>query len=373
MTRSTLKTLLPLLLLVLCLTVGGVYANWQYLEDVGQAEVSIPNTTKEFKYGLLYITDVEVSGGSYASADARRAGDLNLHADLQLRTVATSTVVVTVTLYNSTDVSYYYNKTETISSSNTGITYEVSGIVQKDEIAPKSYHTLTVTFSYKNGTVASSAALLADLHFNFVVDKDSIGTIVAQTAVDRFRDILNNVVAPDSYQTLENAMNNRGGLNKASAVTYIGNVEGSTNSDSQVIASLFGNEFMSMDLDGDGKAEPITMMIKRENLDDNAATGDEYSYTSWGRTYTVNGVEMTLYITSEDLGNVSSNEAVVVYAATFTKLEGADQWTILVPLTKGTASANNYSGWGDANSFNTDTWKSDGDKTMATLVSENLS
>lgn len=135
--------------------------------------------------------------------------------------------------------------------------------------------------------------------------------------------------------------------------------------------TLFGDEFMSMDLDGDGNAEPITMMIKRENLDNNTLTGDSYTYTSWGREYVVNGVEMTLYITSENLDNVSSGKSVVVYAASFTKLPDSTTWTDLVPLTKGKANANNYSGYGSANSFNTDTWVSDDGKTIEELIATN--
>ena len=128
-----------------------------------------------------------------------------------------------------------------------------------------------------------------------------------------------------------------------------------------------------MDLDGDGKTEPITMMIKRENLDDSTATGTSYTYTSGSRNYTVHGVEMTLYITSKDLDGIRSGASVEVYAATFTILPGQGQWVQVVPLTKGTASANNYSGWGSANSFNTDTWKSDSGKTMSQLMKENTS
>jgi len=55
----------------------------------------------------------------------------------------------------------------------------------------------------------------------------------------------------------------------------------------------------------------------------------------------------------------------------FTKLPGAEKWTELVPLTVGTANANNYGGYGSANSFNTDTWVSTDNKTVETLVEEN--
>ena len=367
--------LVPVLLclLVLCATVGGVLAAWQYQDGPPEPVSAVKSVAlNDFRYGLLYITRASVKGGSYAKANISQLGDLDIRADLTLNTSADSNVVVEVTFYNNTTTSYYYDKTETVSSNNEQIGFTVSGIEKGEEIPGRSYKTVEVRFAYSGGT--SVAAALKELHFKFVVDKNDIADIVARTAVDRFRDILNNVAFDGSYQMLENAMNNRSGFNKASAVTYIGNVAGSSSNDSQVIQTLFGEEFMSMDLDGDGKQEPITMMIKRENLDGNTATGDDYtySYSSWGgsRQETVEGAEMTLYITATDLGNVSNGRSVVVYAAAFTKLEGADIWTDLVPLTKGTADANNYGGYGSANSFNTDTWLSDTGKSMKELARE---
>lgn len=366
--RKTSRLLCLLLCFFLVISVGGVFATWKYATtSPNPKSTNLPLVIGEFKYGTFYITTVKIQSGNYTNAEVDEAGDVDIVSNITLTSSSSSSVTIAVTFYNNSDVSYYYDKTETISSDNNAITYTVSGIEQKDEVPSKTSKTLLVTYSY-NGAVPSDKYISSQLHFKFVVDKSSIGGIVAQTAVDRFRDILNNKVFEGSYQSLENSMNNRSGFNKASAVTYIGNVSGSSSSDSLVIESLFGEEFMSMDLDGDGKAEPITMMIKRENLDNDTSTGDSYSYTNWGREYNVEGVEMTVYITSEDLSNVSSGKAVVVYAASFTKYPGSDTWTDLVPLTKGKANANNYSGYGSANSFNTDTWTSDDGKTIEELV-----
>lgn len=367
MKRNYLHTLIIVLLILACYTISGVYASWQYLTPPVDAQGELVNKMGNFSYGTFYITSVKIAGGEYKSADAVKKSDLNITTNLNLTEERTSSVVVEVTFYNNTEVSYYYNKTETVSFNNDAIEYTVSGIEQEEEIPSKTFRTVCVTFDYNNNVIVSEE-LLAELHFNFVVDKDSIGDVVAQTAVDRFRDILNNVAFETSYSTLTTAMDNRSGFNKGSAVTYIGNVSGSSNADSRVIESLFGEEFMSMDLDGDGNSEPITMMIKRENLDNDTSTGDSYSYSSWGGTNTVYGVEMTVYITAENLDNVSSGKSIVVYAASFTKLSGTDTWIELVPLTKGVANANNYSGYGSANSFNTDTWVSDSGKTMKALA-----
>ncbi len=368
MFKTTLRLICAFMCLVLVITIGGTFATWKYAATGAGTQASdFSITINDFIYGNFYITKIRVNDGSYSFATSDKLGDVDANFDLTLNSNAASSVTYAVSFYNNTDVSYYYDSTETVATNNTRIDYEVTGIEQKDEVPGKSSKTIYVTFSYK-GNNFSNASLLSQLHFKFVVDKSSIGGIVAQTAVDRFRDILNNKVYEGSYQSLENGMNDRSGFNKASAVTYIGNVSGSNSSDSLLIEALFGEEFMSMDLDGDGNAEPITMMIKREDLDGSTETGDAYTYTNWGRETTVRGAEMTLYITSENLDNVSSGRSVVVYAAAFTKLPGATEWTDLVPLTKGAANANNYSGYGSANSFNTDTWKSDGGKTIEQLL-----
>ena len=225
MKSGFLSKLAIILLLVICLSISGVYAIWKYYAPSDPVSEQISSSAGSFKYGTLYITDVVVNGGNYTKATLKKTGDLNISADIALNSNASSSVVVAVTFYNSTDVSYYYNKTETLSSNNSGIGYTVSGIEQKDEVAPKTFKTISVTFAYSDG-VSALKELLSEIHFNFVIDKESIGTIVAQTAVDRFRDILNNKVYDGSYSDLITGMDNRSGFNKASAITYIGNVSG---------------------------------------------------------------------------------------------------------------------------------------------------
>ncbi len=370
MKRMGLRSVLLPLILILCLTLGGVLAYWEYPYPAEDISENINYKMGAFKYGLLYISSIEISG-DYGTASVEKTGELSVTANIFLNQGTSSYATASITFYNSTDVSYYYDKTTCDEIADTNIGYTVSGIVQKDEIPAKTYKTVTLTFEYTDNTV-SSDSYLNNFRFHFTVDKDSIGDIVAKTAVDRFKDILNNVVADDSYEQLTSAMDNRSGWNKGSSVTYIGNVSGADSGDSAVINSLFGNEFMSMDLDGDGTTEPITMMIKRQDIDGNASTGCSYTYTTWGRDTTVNGCEMTLYITSVDYGNLQSGDDVTVYAASFTLLPGETEWTELVPLTKGNASANNYSGgWGAADSFNTDTWLSDKNETIKSLAQQN--
>ncbi len=340
-----LKHFIGILMLLCTVAIGGIFSAWDYLTPPAPAESGLSLSTGAFRFGMLYITEI--------SGNASKTGDLTVNV--------TSDGAATLTLYNSTNVTYYYNTAET-----SGVECTVSNIAQGDSVAPSSYCTLSLSFSGAG-----------DILLRFVIDPNDIEDVVANTALDRFADILND---PANYQTLEDGMNNRdGGWNKSSAVTYIGNVLGASNSDSEILGGLFGDDVMSMDLDGDGTVEPITMMIKREDLDSNAGTGDSYTYTSssWGNTQenTVNGAEMTLYITAQSFDNVRNGDSIVVYAATFTKYSGESEWFELVSLTKGTADANNYNGslWGDTNSFNTDTWRSDDGKTIEELVLAALS
>ena len=360
--------LLILMLLVVCMVFPGVYATWTFYENPQPAYESMLVGLKSFSYGPFYITKIEQVSGEYSSESTIKIADTKVESNVTLSDSTSSTVVYNITFYNSTDISYYYKDTQDLSWSNNRITYEVSDIEQKEEVPGKSYTSLTLTYKYDNG-VPTSKTLSAQLQFNFVVDKDSIGVVVAQTAVSRFEQILNNKIADNSYETLENTMNSRG--RNSSVVTYIGNVAGATDANSTYIEEVFTSEFLKMDLDGDGKSEPITIMIKRENLDGDETTGDDYTYTEggWlgGSTYkTVKGVEFTIYITSEGFSSNTLN----VYAATFTKLPGAKEWIEVVPLTKGTARANNYNGWGSNNSFNTDTWQSTDKETMDTLATD---
>ncbi len=359
-----------IMVLVTLSGVGGVFAAWIYPYDPEIKESSLDATATSFKYGLIYITQATVTGGDYQSATVSKSADTSINADITLKNSSSSTAVATVTFYNSTDVSYYYDKTET--TSNSSISCNVSGILQKDEIPSKSYITLTVTFSHSDATVTDTE-FTGTLNFKFTVDKESIGGIVAQTVTEKFEEVLNNEISPDTYQTLTEAMDNRGtsSFNAGSSVTYIGNVSGASDGDSQAIKDMFGEEALSMDLDGDGNAEPVTMMIKRENVDSDATTGDYYTYENWrGETITVTGVEMTIYVTADDFSNTSRGDSVVVYAAVFTKYSGTDEWVQIVPLTKGSAEANNYEGsfFGEANSFNTDTWRDENNNTIESVV-----
>ena len=167
----------------------------------------------------------------------------------------------------------------------------------------------------------------------------------------RFPEILNTAA---DYKYLTDAMSaGYSGWGSAHQLSYIGNVVGADNNDSEAIEHLFGE---SLVLNIDGEDKPITAMIKRENLDNNTATGDSYSYTSWFNTQTVRGVELTLYVTADDL-TVTGDGYADVYAVVYTLNQSTGEWYRLGDeLYKGQARIVPYEGGTGTGSFNTDTW-----------------
>ncbi len=375
MRKPFTKIFLPIALCVCAVTVGGVAASWTYptgTAEKGQEPVNL--ATNAFKYGLIYLSNTKLVGGDYVGASFTKTSDLEGAADIQLNGNAASTAQFEVTVYNNTNVSYYYDDTVTLTSNNANIVCSVSGIRQKDEVKAKSYATLILEFGYVDGSNLSNTEFTGNLQFKFAIDPSDIGDVVAESAVEKFEEVLNEEVVDGQgntpYDNLTEAMDGRG--DEAWQISYIGNVAGAGSGDSQTINDLFGEEFMSMDLDGNGEPEPITMIVKRENVDGNLATGDSYSYQENGQTKTESGVEMTLYITAQDFSELPwYGGNVEVWAVVYTKNADTGKWEVIVPLTRGSARANNYDGgWGGMNSFNTDTWESTDGKTVKELAQD---
>ena len=181
------------------------------------------------------------------------------------------------------------------------------------------------------------------LNFRFVPPSD----IVAVRGADqRFKEILNTPALLDTLIKRMNTVTSAWDPNGRADDSYVGNVVGSTSADSAVLNELFtvdGVNYLTMEIEGDEK--PVTVLIKREDLDGKATTGDE------------NGNEMTIYMTAETIGN----NPVTVYAAVYTKdnTVSGSEWTQIGQLFEGKANTNRYSGWfGSRDSFNTDTWLS---------------
>lgn len=185
-----------------------------------------------------------------------------------------------------------------------------------------------------------------------------LGVYAAKGAVGRFSEVLNDDV---KFNALVTEMDNENGRLNTS---FIGNVTGDDESeDSKRLAELFAD---ALQIDTGNGEIPVTIMIKRDNVDGNNKTGVdyiEYSYTLWWETETpAEGGEFTIYMTADD---VTKENPVTVYVAVFTIAQDAEgnptgKWYQLGEMFVGQANTNNYQSGStnSPNSFNTDTWKS---------------
>ena len=303
-----------------------------------------------------------------------------LTSNVVLTDSGSSYVTLSVTVYNNTDEVQGFDKVldgkEEGFYSNEDIVYGLTNLERKrivdkvfydgTQIQPKTYHTFELTFSYKDGKKATLPDLDSILNFVFKPYSDIVAdefvTPLEEGPLAQFKRILNN---PVSYKDLVDTMQAHNATYKKS---YIGNVAGAnTGGDSGYVYTIFkdsnGKDTLYLDFDNDGVDDPVTVMIKHNNVDGNTATGTDYinkanPNSTWDQTAkTYNGGEMILYMTPTTI--TSSTRSVTVYAVVFTSYDGGTTWKQLGEMYQGTATTNNYENgsWGTRNSFNTDTWK----------------
>lgn len=303
-----------------------------------------------------------------------------LTSKVSLSGSGSSYVTLSVTVYNNTDVAQGFDKVldgkEDGFYSNEDIVYEMTNLERKrivdkvfydgTQIQPGAYHTFELTFAYDGGKAGASPDLSSVLNFVFKPYSDIVAdefvTPLEEGPLAQFKRILNN---PVSYKDLIDTIQAHDATYKKS---YIGNVAGAnTTGDSGYVYSIFkdpnGKDTLYLDFNQDGVDEPVTVMIKHNNVDGNTATGTDYinkanPNSQWDQTAkTYSGGEMILFMTPTTI--TSSVRSVTVYAAVFTSADNGVTWTQLGEMYQGTATTNNYEGgsWGTRNSFNTDTWR----------------
>lgn len=297
-----------------------------------------------------------------------------MSSSVTLANSGSSTARFEVTVYNNTDEQYGYNATKHPAGDDTytnpDIRYRLIKADSGEELAfrtpidPKMHLTFYVEFYYEGGTIASSRELSSVLLFEFLpmseLPEDE-EEVAVRGALEKFKEILNT---PVQYDTLSGAMDAHSAGNQR---TYIGNVVGAKGGDSATVEALFEGE-LTLNINGEDK--PMTTLIKRENIDGSSRTGDTYDRYSW---WSVDGCEMVLYMTDVDLTNVAYNTRVTVYAAVFTCQQDSSgnptgQWYQIGELFKGTAPVVKYEGGSGTGSFNTDSWRSDTNKTIENMI-----
>ena len=314
---------------------------------VGYAQVS---TTLEFTGDAeaqpqkgVFISQAEGLNGTYSKVNTYISTTLSSTTTLQN---STAKVTYDITLYNNSNYVYVFNGEKYLETAydNQNITYTITGLKKGNEIASKSYLEFSITFGYKSGASTQNNVLNSIINFEFVPAEEYIPEIAVSGALDQFKVILNT---ESDYNQLINLMNNYSSNNRPNS-SYVGNVVGSSSTDSTVLNNLFTeNNENHLKLIINDKETNVTAMIKKENVDGKTSTGD------------ASGNEMTIYMTAYDFDGVRWGQSITVYAAVFTKDANGD-WYQLGEMYEGTATVNNYGGsiFGARNSFNTDTWKS---------------
>ena len=123
----------------------------------------------------IYITETKyvsnVDADTYKSKINVVYGN-KLDSNMVLSTTnSKSSITYAVTLYNSYNTDYYFDKVEYLlgneTYSNENIIFSLSGLESNQKLASKGSVTVNVTFSYKNTTLASSNILKFLLNFKF--------------------------------------------------------------------------------------------------------------------------------------------------------------------------------------------------------------
>ena len=333
-TVKIIALLLFLIIAVTTLTMGYAVITRQLF-----VEGDVPLEALPF-FGV-YITDVEVvSATGIANYTYEYIKPTNLKTDVTVSQHADPGITYCVTVYNNTDVSYWYLGVSMASDYGVNELIGSSGgifITTKDHyddttatfdkndwVPPQTYRTFYVT--YRFGTNARVRDCENMVNFKFGLHMDSVQ--------DEFLYLLNDKTSANGYQYIAEVFNDKYAENGSTVIANIGD-------DTEIFDAMFGSDIR---INIDGVEKPVTVMIERKNIDKNAASGDAYS--DGGPT----GCEYTVYLTTESLDGGS----VTVYAVSYT-CDANGVWRQIGELYEGTCSTAPYEDSGE-NGMNLSSW-----------------
>ena len=123
----------------------------------------------------VFITDVNYVSNVNANLENSKiinAYQTMLNSNITLSdTDPYSSITYSITMYNSTDYDYYFEKVDYLSDdttySNEDIVFEISGISSGDILNAKEYVTINLTFHYKDNILSNNNTLISYLNFKF--------------------------------------------------------------------------------------------------------------------------------------------------------------------------------------------------------------
>ena len=326
------KIIFAITLLFSTLFVGVGYAKLTQEFNVGGSIESEAPPKPSF-----YISAVEfisVSNGQNISYQEYSPTIFNTEFNLNRN----GSITYKITVTNETSLTYWYDELQYVPDNlnNSLIQNSTIKIMTKDKSNESS-----ATFNssdwvpamtsrdfyvtYSSSSNVSNVKLSVNFHFENRLD----------FVHDEFANILNNT---DTYSLIADAFNKN---YAETGSTVLGNL----GDDKALFDQLFGP---NITLNVDGIEKPVTIMIRRENVDKDKS-GDSYSPS--GPT----GCEYTIYITTD---SITTGTSPTVYAITYTQ-DSNGNWHQIGQLYEGTATAMDYdtSIDGYQGAFNVSTWK----------------
>ncbi len=276
----------------------------------------------------IYISKVEVYrtvGLTENSTDVILPTNLSSSVNV---TTQNARIVYAITVYNKTDMTYWYLGQEIapetdpngyIGTSNgiiitttDGSSSDSSPFDTSDWVPPHTERTFYATYTFGSRPQGNVSTLI---NFSFGLHMASFS--------DAFLKVLNDQVSEYGYEYLADAFEDN---YKENGSRVIANMAG----DEEVFNNLFG---ASLTVNMNGDELPVKIVVERRNVDKKEGTGDTYESNS-----SFKGCEYTVYITVDDLEN--TNRATV-YAVSYTR--GADGvWYMIGELYEGKCDVERY-------------------------------
>ena len=272
-------------------------------------------------YMGVYIKSVEVVSTSNAtSMDCSYVLPTN-HLSTVDASASGGSVTYKITVHNNTDVTYWYIGPRYVIDKDQNALVNVDGGISlrtmdrlgdsyssfnsEDWVPPQTERVFYVTYTYGANAQDVSATMI---NFYFDIKMDAVH--------DEFLAVLNNIKTPTSYEYLVNAFDREYAATGGNTLT--------TEAHPEIFATLFDDLVVNID----GVEREASVVIRRDNLDNDTTTGDNGSGDK--------GCEYTLYITVEPL---TPGTRPTVYAISYSKgakAMGSD-WYQVGELYEGTA------------------------------------
>ncbi len=315
------------MVLALVMSISGVYAVWNYASNAtAPVDNSINSNMNEFVYKPfkgVYIKNVEVVGSSGVTVISNGFEKPTFHITSTDPARSGGYVTYKITFHNTADVTQWFIGVNsdsdygenTLVGLSSGITLKCSDhesdsastFDSEDWIPSQTERDVYVTYTYG---ASAQGECETNLDFHFGVRMDAVH--------DEFLAVLNNVKIDNAYQTMVDAFNTQYAKNGKTTIT--------TESHPEIFAMLFDD--LMVDIDGIEKRASV--VIRRENLDKDTTSGDDYSGSG------PVGCEYTLYITVESL-TPGTSPTVYAIAYSFGASGMGNDWYQVGELYEGTA------------------------------------